>query len=190
VLLPVISLVTSLCAIAVSVWAARVLVRAERQSVSHTAVSDIYGDFRRLTELRLDNWEQTHVLEPPDNYARTKRLLQLALDDFTVRDMAQHLLQERAVAQVVFQLFEQTLYQVKDAHRVDAAREAFLNAVLNYMTSCLLLNPRMLYLWSAEGGGLNADFEQFTKDYYDAHMPPAETLVIDREGLFRHDFEW
>lgn len=104
------SLVLSLCAVVVAVWSARGLVRAEQEALGTAQVTDMYADFRRLTELRLDNWQHAHLLEPPGNYSRTKKLLTVALPGMSHEQIARHLIQERAIAIGVFQLFEQTLY--------------------------------------------------------------------------------
>jgi hypothetical protein len=180
----------SVMAVLISVWTARAEIRAERESLGAGEVTDIYADWRRITELRLDNWQHTHILEPPANYVRTKALLQAALPEMSEQDVARHLLQERAVALGVFQLFEQTLYQVEHAARTDRRREAFLRDVLDYMTSCLFQNPRLLFLWREDGGGLAADFEDSTKAYYAAHVDAGDRSRQDSQGLFSHDLCW
>lgn len=58
------------------------------------------------------------------------------------------------------------------------------------MTSSLFLNPRLLYLWSQEGGRLSEDFEESTKAYYDTHVLQSGSTYQDSKGLFDHDLHW
>lgn len=58
----------------------------------------------------------------------------------------------------------------------------FLDDVLAYFTERLLLNPRLLWLWSAEGGNMRADFEPPTRAYYDAHV--SSGTQVDELGPF------
>jgi hypothetical protein len=184
----IVSLVLSSFAVVVAVWAGRTQLRSVRESVRAAAVSNMYTDFRRLTELRLENWEHSHILEPPANYEHIKRIMRLALSDLDAKGQARHVIKERSVALGIFQLFEQTLYQVRDAHGVDHNREAFLNDVLHYMTTRLFLNPRLLYLWSLDGGSLCEDFEPETIAYFDQHVP-RDKMYPDTIGLFGGDDE-
>jgi hypothetical protein len=187
---PLAGLVISLVAVAVSFVVGLLYVRAEHASVSRSAVVDIYGDFRQITELRLNNWQHTHILEPPGNYERTKRLTRMAIGEPTEQEKAQLLLQERSVALGVFQLFEETLYQLNSSSHIDTARAGFLQDVLDYMTGCLLKNPRLLYLWAEEGGSLCADFEVETKQYYKNHVKILSLDDFDTEGLFGDKLTW
>jgi hypothetical protein len=150
----------------------------------------MYADFRQITALRLSHWQHTHILEPPDNYERTKRLLQAALGKPSREERAKLLLEERNVALGIFQLFEETLYQLSDAERVDQTRVEFLHDVLNYMTGSLLRNPRLLYLWSETGGCLCSDFELSTKQYYDENVKTTSETKFDIEGLFGNEIAW
>lgn len=169
-------------ALVVAIWAARLSLKAEREAVNHGSVSDIFGEFRRLTELRLANWQHTHILEPPENYESTKELVRDAVGSLSDGERARYQLQERAVALAIFQLFEQVLYQRSEAERVgDQPRKDFLQDVADYMTGRLFRNPRLLYLWSEAGGNLRADFEPSTREYYERGV--GADVVIPESGL-------
>lgn len=87
-----------------------------------------------------------------------------------------------AVAIALLQIFEESVYQHEHAQRLrDRGRAAFLDDVLAYFTERLLLNPRLLYLWSPRGGNIRADFEPPTRAYYEAHVQiPAEARIDER----------
>lgn len=159
-------------ALAVSLWAARLSLRATREEVNHGSVSDIYSEFRRITELRLSYPEHTHILEPPENYHNTLEKAVKMVAGYSESRKAEYLLRERAVALTIFQIFEQVIYQHKQAkEEADEIREAFLKEVLDYMTSRLFMNPRLLYLWWHKGGNLRSDFEAHTQKFYDVNVP-------------------
>lgn len=159
-------------ALAVSLWAARLSLRATREEVNHGSVSDIYSEFRRITELRLNYPEHTHILEPPENYVDTVKKVANMVSSYESEQKAKYLLRERAVALTIFQIFEQVIYQHKQAQEEsDTIRAKFLKEVLDYMTGRLFMNPRLLYLWWHKGGNLKADFEIHTQVYYDTHVP-------------------
>lgn len=185
-----VGLVISLVAVVVSFWVGILYVNAEHSTTNRSAVVDMYSDFRQLTELRLAHWQHSHILEPPANYERTKRLVSKAVGEPDERHMAQLLLQERSVALRVFQLFEETLYQMNSEEKLEKSRERFLQDVLDYMTGRLFKNPRLLYLWSETGGGLCRDFEVATIQYYNTHVNIPSRDEYDTEGVFGEGLAW
>lgn len=163
--------IIGLLALAISIWAARQARHAVREDVNHGSVSDLYVDFRRLAEIRMRHPEHTHLLEPPENYDLVRREVQGMLVDYPTHKQSEYVLRERTISLVIFQLFEQILYQHGLAVELrDERRRRFLAEVLAYMTGNLFLNPRLLFLWDRRGGNLQADFEEATRVYYDKNV--------------------
>ena len=77
------------------------------------------------------------------------------------------LLKERAISMLIFQSFENIYYKYLNLNDDDLVRKQFLEDVLNYITQVLLRNPRLLFLWSVNGGNLCSFFEESTREYYD-----------------------
>ena len=66
---------------------------------------------------------------------------------------------ERAVAMMIFNLFEQVYYQLDVSARHGAPYEReLLEKTRNYFTARLLTNPRLRYLWDDSGGKLGYFF--------------------------------
>jgi hypothetical protein len=180
-----IATVLAVAALVISLITAWVLLHAQREVIRAETVTGIFEGFRRLAELRSSSWQAAHVLDVPENYDRTVSRLREALKDTPPTEVAELLVKERAAAIAAIQIFEESLYQYEQArHLRDRARAGFLNEMLVYYTERLLLNPRLLYLWSEDGENVRADFEPPTRDYYDAHVQIPEAAVFDDRGPY------
>ena len=179
----------ALLAVVVATYAVHVSRRSEREVLHHDMVSGVYDEFDQLAQLRLDNWELSHLLELPETYEPVKEVLRRARSDTTDERHAELTVRERAVAIRVFTLFEQTCYYRTQADaQKDTTRAAFLDEVLAYFTGRLLRNPRLQFLWRADGGNLRSYFEESTIAYYDscmAHVPDvADGSGVDPVGPY------
>lgn len=130
----------------------------------------------------MEHWSASHLLETPDNYALVKHHLGIALAPLTDAARSRLLLSERAVAIVIFDLFEETCYQHERATKQgDPDRVDFLKTVLDYFTGRLLANPRLRWLWSAHGGNMRAFFELQTIELYEATLGDGSQLEVGDE---------
>ena len=177
--------VIAVVALVVSLLTAWILLHAQREAIRAETVTATFEGFRRLAELRSASWQAAHVLDPPENYDRTVSLLRTALTETRPAETAELLVKERATAIAAIQIFEESLYQYEQARRLrDRARVEFLQKMLDYYTDGLLLNPRLLYLWSPDGGNVRADFDPPTRAYYEAHVQIPAHAVFDERGPY------
>lgn len=176
-------LALAVVAIVVSVLAAWTSLHAQREVIRAETVTAIFDGFRRVSELRIGAWEAAHVLETPENYERTAALLRTALAGTPPEGAAELRIRERAVAVALIQIFEESVYHYEHARRLrDPGRQEFLRDVLDYYTERLLLNPRLLHLWSPVGENVREDFEPPTRAYYDQHVRVPDRSEWDAVG--------
>jgi len=80
-------------------------------------------------------------------------------------------LQERALADYLFNEFEQSFYQINRARSLfDKRLQNFYGEVLDFFTHFLLQNPGLLYYWSKDGGQLCFNYEPSTIAFYEANV--------------------
>lgn len=176
-------------AVAVSIFASWLAIRAHREAITQGTYADVYEEFSALSELRLSHWELSHLQELPENYGPVVATIRTALGDLGGDRRNQLLIQERAVAMRIFSLFEQAHYQCVHARmHGDHGRTEFLDDVLTYFTGRLLRNPRLLYFWSREGANLCIHYEPGTIERYEAGIPAQVfadgTCTMDSDGPF------
>ncbi len=173
------TILPGILAFAVSAYALYVSRTEARKARDEDTVRSSYDEFEQLGRLRMDHWRASHLFETPDNYAQVKYHLAIALAPLTEAAHSQLLLSERAVAIVIFDLFEETCYQHERAEKQgDRDRVDFLKTVLDYFTGRLLANPRLRWLWSAHGGNMRAFFEPQTVELYEATLQDGDQLGI------------
>jgi hypothetical protein len=126
----------------------------------------------------------------PDKYEVVKRLVEKSSGDMTEADLARAEIKERFVANLIFTIFEQRLYDHNRASMplFNSEKRAFSQAVLNYFTGRVLRNPRLLWYWDENGGGLSTYYEADTKKYYEEHVLKDKNIplkeVPDKVGPF------
>lgn len=142
-------------------------IKHHSDSSTSNLIRQNYEDMLRLHELRAEYPNQSHLFEIKGQYDRAKALIKDANENSPEERIILLSLEERAIARRVFSMYEGSFYQWKNAtSHNDKWRTAFLKDVLDYFTSRLLTNPRLVWLWSAEGGGLCVHYENETVAYY------------------------
>jgi len=181
-----VSAVAALLSLPLSIVAFVMSIRTQRYTLHAATISDWYREMNELSNLRITHWQTAHLIELPESYSGEVAVLRAALASASEAELRQYELLERAVAVRIFEIFEQIVYHLRLAIDVGDHRKAvFLEEVKNYMTGRLLLNPRLLYLWSALGGRLNAYFEPYTKEIYDKEVGQAAPETMDARGPYR-----
>ena len=135
--LDVAALLISIAAFAVA-WMS-FLQEPQRQSDQLTSemIRSAYSDFIAMTDLRTQYPFQSHLFEVPGNYEAVRRQVRSATVDVRAKatESDRLSLEERAIADRLFTMFEQALYQWRQAReRKDSPREQFLREVLVYFT--------------------------------------------------------
>ena len=123
--------------------------------------------FLELTKLPESDPAMGHLVVMPDRYEVVERLVSRSAAGSTDAERAALLIRERFIANYIFTLFEYALYQRSRASWFSPEKRAFSEEVLNYFTSRVLRNPRLLWYWSSQGGGLSTYYEISTRQYYD-----------------------
>jgi len=149
--------------------------------LTSSMIRETYSEFLDFMDRRAQYPLQSHLFALPDTYSIVKAQVIQAMD---ANDISTPLLQERAVAQRQFIMFEHAFYQWTQArNRGDATRAQFLKEVLDYFTGRLLRNPRLVWYWSPEGGNLGSHCESSTIDYYNKTVKPY-CQAFDNDGPF------
>lgn len=136
---------------------------AQREARQMAAFKDNYDTFKELDRLQMDRWQLSHLTAPPDDYARVLALVSAAAPSGAAA-RATLALQEEAMADWVFDTFEHALFQYQQAVKDgDPRRIEITQGVVDYFTSRVLTNPRLLYFWTA--GGKSKHFDPPVVDY-------------------------
>lgn len=149
-----------------------------------------YDAFKALGKIRLEYPELSHLFELEGDYYKMLELVKLACLDMSKAELSKLKLQEHSVSMFIFSAFEHTLYQKQTAldHKQDY-RVKFLIEVLEYLTQRLLRNPRLLYMWSENGGNLKKYFESKTISYYETKVLHLNHIKVDLHGPFPRSME-
>lgn len=168
VLLPIGSLIVAITAGIISLYAVFRANKAHNEKLAADTVILLYSHFQTFSDVRVANWEVSHLFELASGYEQVCSNLLAAVQPLGEPRRHELLLKERAIALRIFDLFEQTLYQkvTADTYR-DPYRSRFLQEVLDYFTGRWLRNPRLRYLWD---DGLHEKFEPATVEYYNNHI--------------------
>ena len=138
---------------------------------------------------RRPSGQQSHLLTEPDDYARVSALVKSAAPSGALERAALKL-QEEALAEYVFDTFEHAWLQYHQAVQSgDPRRVEITLAVVEYFTSHVLPNQRLLYFWTA--GGQSKHFDAEVVDYVKVKVLGGKTVPdepqIDRKGPLSDD---
>lgn len=180
--------IMALLAVAISVVSLIISKRFHSDTSKTNVLEQQYDAFNELGVMRIEHYTLNHLLEVPENYKETLKLVELALNNPTAEQKAETILKERALAMYIFQIFEHTYYQYMHSKESDNFQRAdFLKEVLKYFTGRLLNNPRLLYFWNEGGGNLCIYFEPSVRAYYKDNLATKEEVILtsmDRTGPF------
>jgi ubiquinone/menaquinone biosynthesis C-methylase UbiE len=177
--------IAAILAVAISLVAIYRSRRSELYARYNESVENAYRGFDDLSNLRIEHWEQSHLLELPENYHKTRDALTAALGTLSGERRVEMQVRERAIATRIFTFYEQMVYCLRAVEPVDQPHALFLVAVFNYFNDRLLANPRLRYLWHERGGNLRAYFEQDTITAYEKSAASRQSDVgVDSIGPF------
>lgn len=179
----VLSVLALLVAVATATYAVIAAREVSHREVTAIVIADFYSSLREVTQIQLEQWRLAHLFEAAENYETlVKSLREVApTDQVSCTELR---IKERSAALTMFGMYEHVVYQLNEARRAgDRHRQAFLTDAAEYYTSQLLQNPRLMYLWSNDGGNLECEFEAETREHYRKHIKPAPD-VWDRTGPY------
>ena len=179
----------SLIAVSVSLFSAWLGYQTQRDAAQKAAIRDTFETYKDLGRLQIDRWQQSHLLTEPDDYVRVSALVKNAAPPGAVERAALKL-QEEALAEYVFDTFEHAWQQYHQAVQSgDPRRIEITLAVVDYFTSHVLSNQRLLYFWTA--GGQSKHFEPEVVDYIKVKVLGGKSVPdeqqIDRKGPLADD---
>jgi len=165
------------------------LLAAQRQHQDERAtelLDQIYEDWDQMAAP--DRWEVTHLNEVPATYEHVRDVLRAYAASLPLQEQRRIYLLERTTAIRIFTAFELTLNQWRRAVRIgDADREDMLNQEIDFYVGTFLRNPRLLWFWAQDGGGLELQADPPTVEFYHRRVleDPAHPLLIgpDAEGI-------
>jgi hypothetical protein len=142
------------------------------QSTESQSVNEQYQVFIDLAEMGIQNPENVHLLTLPESYHRVSCDVARHMALLSPEEQAAYPLKERAVADYIFTLFERSVYQQRVTSgwwgKMFPHSRRVNNEVVAYFTGRLLRNPRLLWYWRADGGGLRRHYEDETIERYEA----------------------
>lgn len=166
-----VSLFLSIVALVVSGFSAYSSYTSSRDTAKSQVIQQSYEGFYQLTRLQLENWQLSHMFALPDQYDGVTKLVETSFRSLDSNQQAELVLKERAIADIIFSMYEQAFYQLNQANEArDTTRASFLQEVINYLTGRLLRNPRLLYYWSESGGRLASSYEDATRKHYESNV--------------------
>jgi hypothetical protein len=180
----VLSIIALIVSIATAVYAAVVSRSISNREVTNTAITDYYASMRELTKLQMDEWRLAHIFEVEANYPRVVKALREIAPEPGSTESVMLGLKERAAALTIFGLYEHVIYQKEEvAADGNSVRARFVDDSAKYFTGRLLVNPRLRYLWSENGGNLQCEFENNVRKHYQDGIP-APSDGWDEKGPY------
>lgn len=179
--------IISIFALLTSIWSINISKKTYVDMAKSTIIDKEYNTFHELLKIQIDYPMVSHLFEVPENYNSTLILVKNYIKIDSI-DKSHFLLIERATAEMVFDLFETTIYRYEHAKAWnDIYRQDFLKEMLGYFTKRLLINQRLLYYWHNSGGNLSAFYETKTQLYYSRYLVITQDNIkktMDKVGPF------
>jgi hypothetical protein len=148
------------------------LIAAKKQHEDERAtelLDQVYEDWDEM--IGVDQWEVLHLNELAEGYEETRDSIRAYVSELPIQDQRRIRLLERATALRIFNWFELHLRQWALAQEMgDEGRVELLNQEMEYYTQFYLRNPRLLWFWSEEGGGMVHQMDPPTVEYYTMHV--------------------
>lgn len=181
-----IAVAMSIIALLVSGYA---LVAARQQHEDERAtelLDQIYEDWDQMAAP--ERWEVSHLNEVPATYEHVRDVLRAYATALPVQEQRRVYLLERTTAIRIFTAFELALNQWRRATEIgDINRREMLDQEIDYYTEVFLRNPRLLWFWSEDGGGLVLQADPPTVDFFEQRVlnDPDQPLTTepDADGI-------
>lgn len=154
------STVISLISLVLAISSAGFAYLNRKRDVPFNVASTAYDRYYDMNRIELEHPHLTHMFVTFDKYEQVRAMVERAAGRLDDVKLACYLLQERAVADLILSFYEQMLGQW-DATQ-DEEHE-FIDAMIDYFEGRLLRNPRLVWWWMAEAGGLETSYEEATR---------------------------
>jgi len=154
------STLLSIVAVIIGIYSFILSLSFRRHDIAFEVVPKLYDKYYEMYKVQLEHPYLGHMFASPDRYAEVARASAMGMTGASDQDKAKYWLEERAVADFIWTYYEQLLFQwyaTRDEER------NFLVRVLNYLEDILLRNPRLVWWWYKDGGGLETSYEDITR---------------------------
>jgi hypothetical protein len=155
------SIVISAISLLVAAGSAFFAYRNRKTDIPFDVASTAYDRYYEMNRIELENPHLTHMFVTFDRYEQIKALVGKSVRKLDDETMATYLLQERAIADFILSFYEQLLGQWESTQDKE---HDFVNAMIAYFESRLLRNPRLIWWWMADAGGLESSYEKSTRE--------------------------
>lgn len=182
----VLAIAFSLLAIGISAWAVRDARQLHQDERASETIDALFEEWDNLSAALTEHWEVAHIGETPDTYYAVRDLLRRALAGLPRSDKVRILMEERGFANRMLAMFEHAHKQWELARLSgDQARLALLDVEMDFWTQVQLRNPRMLWFWSKDGGGLVTQADPPTIPFYNQRVlhDPEHPLTTEPDPV-------
>lgn len=181
-----VAVVLSVVALLVSAYSLVAARQQHRDERATELIDQIYDDWDQMSAP--DRWEVSHLAEVPATYEAVRDVLRAYATALPIQEKRRLLLLERTTAIRILVAFELALNQWRRAIAIgDLEREEVLDQEIDFYTEVFLRNPRLLWLWAEDGGGLVHQMDPPTVEFYDQRVlrDPDHPLTIepDPDGI-------
>jgi hypothetical protein len=177
-------LLGSLVAVVVSLYAFKQTTRSKTLVAVQKHISDVYSEFKDFNKLRLNFPNHSHLFELPVHYELVRGVIVKSTASLNDTERATYLLQERALAIMIFSMYESLLYSfdIAAAER-NAGRKKIIQDVINYLEISWLRNPRLLFFWCDDRQAVKVMFEPLTQEHFARKvLSSIQPATIDNVG--------
>ena len=159
---------TAIMISALSIWFS---LRTYTEASASQTIWSQYEHFANIVQAHIDHSQLGHIFTVAESYEQAFKQVTASIQDLSQQEKMRLRLQERAMADYLFNEFEQSFYQINRVSlRYDKRSRKFYGEVLDFFTHSLLRNPRLLYYWSQDGGQLCFNYEPSTVAFYEANV--------------------
>jgi len=165
------AIVFSMLAIVISAYSLVAARQQHEDERSSEMLDALFEDWDNLSAALAEDWEVSYLGEPPETYYTARDLLRRTLAGISTEEKLRVLALERVYASRILAMFEHSQKQWQLAVKAgDATRLELMNTEMDFWTRVQLRNPRLLWYWSKDGGGVLWVADQETIPFYDARV--------------------
>lgn len=163
----ILSIATPLIALTISLISLTVSARVNRKTAMINSMRAEYADLYEITKLGINNPDQAHLFAEPADYVNVVARVKAMNDPISPERRQRLLMQERALVNMIFTSFSETVdhYNLAVKNGDDEVADILRNTISNYVDR-ILDNPRLCFYWSQEGGDLTVKIDPDAKQYY------------------------
>jgi hypothetical protein len=138
-----------------------------KRDIPFDVVSKDYERYYEIDRIELEYPHLTHMFVTDDKYEQIKALVRKAAADLNEAKASAYVLQERAVADFILSYYEQNLVLWDNTGDKEYQ---FIKDIIEYFEGRLLRNPRLVWWWQKDHGGLETSYDPDTRSRWLEHV--------------------